>query len=123
MASLEVGHVYVVRTTLNKPLPKDKITICVAAGENYFLWFNTKPQPHGFGQLPCTAEDHPALSHDCYLDLSRLTCFSPNEIATARHRGTISDALRERIVQMVEAGIETLPTRHAQLIRDAFSRR
>jgi hypothetical protein len=77
------GHVYVVFTTLTKP-PKDKIVLCICDEKNLFVWFNTKAQRHGAGQLKCAAGDHTALTRDCYLDLSRVTTFQPHEIANAK---------------------------------------
>ncbi|MFG1461776.1 hypothetical protein V5F77_02670 [Xanthobacter sp. DSM 24535] len=110
-----VGHVYVVHTTLARP-PKDKITICICAGENLFFWINTKPQRHGLGQLPLTAVEHAALSHDCFLDCSRATTFSPYELNTSQHRGTISAALALRIVESLRNDPpKTLPRRFVQL--------
>lgn len=121
MASLRVGHVYVIHTTLTRPEPKDKITVCVSAGDGYFVWFNSEPPHHGVGQLPCGESDHNALSKECFLDLSRITFFGEAEVSTARDRGPVSDELRDRILAVIDAGIETLPPRHAQILRDAFS--
>jgi hypothetical protein len=121
MVSVEVGRVYVVFTTLTKPKPKEKIVLCVCAKANLFVWFNTDPQRHGAGQLKCSEEDHPALSHDCYLDLSRVTTFRPVELANAQRRDLISTELRKRICGVIEAGVETLPPRFAQLIGENFS--
>jgi len=95
------GHVYIIRTTLARP-PKDKITICVCAAENLFFWINSKPQRHGVGQIELTATDHSALTHDCFLDCSRVTTFSQREMNAAQHRGCISAALAERIVLALE---------------------
>lgn len=122
MASLEVGHVYVVWTALARSGPKNKITLCVSADESLFLWFNTNSAHHGIGQLSCSPSDHQALDHDCYLDLSRLTFFSPGELATARDRGVISNDLCDRVLEMLRHGIETLPPRHARLIQENLSK-
>jgi hypothetical protein len=121
MACCEVGHVYVVRTVLTKP-PKDKITICVCAAENLFLWINTKPRPHGVGQFAMAMADHAALTHDCYLDCSRVTTFSA-ELATALHRGPISKALASRIVVFLKkTPPKTLPGKHLNLITTNLSK-
>lgn len=120
MASLEVGHVYIIRTSLTKPLPKDKFTVCVSVSDGFFIWFNTKPQHHGQGQLRCDEHDHKALTRECFLDLSRLTRFGADEIDTARHRGALSRSLCERALAMLDEGIQTLPPRHARIIREAL---
>jgi hypothetical protein len=122
MASVEVGRVYVVFTTLTKPNPKEKIVVCICDKDNLFVWFNTGAQRHGVGQLKCTRADHSALTHDCYLDLSRVTTFRPEEILKAQPRDPISKALKKRICTMVEAGITTLAPRFAKLISDNFSK-
>ena len=115
MASCEVGHVYIVYAVIAKP-PKDKITICVCAAENLFLWINTKPRRDAVGQFALTAMDHAALTHDCYLDCSRVTTFAA-ELASALHRGPISKALAARIVEFVEKKPpKTLPGRYLKLI-------
>jgi hypothetical protein len=115
MACCEVGHVYVVYTVLTKP-PKDKITVCVCAAESLFLWINTKPRPHDIGQFALTAKDHAALTHDCYLDCSRVTTFG-TELASALHRGQISRTLAIRIVEFLKkTPPKTMPGRHLALI-------
>jgi hypothetical protein len=117
MASLKTGHVFVIYTALVlRSLPKDKLTVCICEREALFVWFNTEEALHGIGQLPCSASDHDALTHDCFLDLSRVTTFPPFELNTARDRGPISDELRGAIVEIVETGIKTLPGRFAELI-------
>lgn len=111
-----VGRVYVVHTSLTRPLPKDKITVCICAAENLFFWINTKPAAHGHGQLPLAASDHSALSHECYLDCSRVTTFPPNEIAAAQERDAISQELAQRIVAFLrDTPPKTLPGRHLQI--------
>jgi hypothetical protein len=116
MASCEVGKVYVVYTVLAKP-PKDKITICVCAAENLFLWINTNPRSNAVGQFALTARDHSALTHDCYLDCSRVTTFAEAELESAHHRGPISKALAERIVDFLDkTPPKTLPGKHLKLI-------
>jgi hypothetical protein len=121
MASVECGHVYIVFTTLSKPEPKKKIVLCICEVSNLFVWFNTAAQRHGCGQLKCAPGDHPALSRDCYLDLSRVTTFRSIEIANAKPRGPISDDLKKRICCIVEAGIPTLLPVHAKIILRNFS--
>ena len=116
MAFCEVGHVYIAYAVIAKP-PKDKITICVCAAENLFLWINTKPRQHAVGQLALGARDHSALTHDCYLDCSRVMTFAGAELASAHHRGPISKALAARIVEFLEkTRPKTLPGKHLKLI-------
>jgi hypothetical protein len=116
MASVECGHVYVVLTTLTKPEPKEKIVLCICEKSNLFVWFNAEAQRHGAGQLKCAAGDHPALTRECYLDLSRVTTFQPHEIANAKPRGPVSDELKKKVCEMVEAGVPTLIPLFAKLI-------
>ena len=115
---MNVGHVYVVRTTLTRP-PKDKITICICAAENLFFWINTDPRPHGVGQLQLVASDHDALTHECYLDCSRVTTFSEAEMAAAGRRGGISKDLAGRIATyLAESPPKTLPGKHLRIAID-----
>lgn len=118
---LEAGHVYVIFTKLTKPEPKHKIVVCISPDPPFFVWFNTSPQSHGIGQLPCSADDHDALTRDCYLDLSRVTTFLFDEIASAESRGPLSDEMKGRICELISAGIETLPPRFARIILENLS--
>lgn len=118
---MNVGHVYVVFTTLARP-PKDKITLCICAADNLFFWINTEPQRHGVGQLPLAATDHSALSRDCHLDCSRVTTFLPPELDAAQARGTISVKLAERIVDFLATDPpKTLSPKHVRLAIDSLS--
>lgn len=85
-AELVTGHVYVIFATIAKP-PKDKLTICVCAGKNLFLWINTKRNDRQDGQLPLRADDHGVLDRDCFLDCSFVSTFPPVSLASARDRG------------------------------------
>ena len=115
------GHVYVVYTALTRP-PKDKLTVCICAAENLFFWINTEPRRHNIGQLPLGAADHTALSHDCFLDCSRVTTFSAIELGSAQQRGAISSDLARRIVNLLETEPpKTLPPRHVKLAIDNLS--
>lgn len=116
MASLEIGHVYVVKTTLTKP-PKEKIVICICNVDNLFFWFNTKSQHHGIGQLPCCADDHSALSHDCFLDISRVTTFLPAEIEAAQDRGALSAEFKQKVQTLLSDGIATLAPKFLDLAK------
>jgi hypothetical protein len=115
---VNVGHVYVVNTTLARPA-KDKLTICICAGDNLFFWINTDPRPHGVGQFALAADDHAALTRDCHLDCSRATTFLPNELRDAKHRGAISSDLAARIVQhLTDHAPKTLTPRYLKLAID-----
>ena len=99
---MNVGHLYVVNTTLTRP-PKDKLVICVCPASKLFIWINTLPRQHGVAQLQLAAVDHGALTHECYLDCSRVTTFLKHELDAALDRGRISPALAQRIVAFVQA--------------------
>lgn len=115
---MNVGHVYVVNTTLARPT-KDKITICICAADDLFFWINTDPRPHGVGQFALEAADHAALTHACHLDCSRATTFLQNEIRGAKHRGAISSDLATRIVQyLTDNPPKTLTPRYLKLAID-----
>lgn len=115
MVSFNVGHVYVIHTTLTRP-PKEKIAICICDKRNLFFWVNTNQRAHGIGQLPLVASDHHALSHDCFLDCSRVTTFSEHELGDAKHRGPVSEDLARRIVAFLQKEPpRTLPQGHVTL--------
>lgn len=110
-----LGSVYIVNTALARPA-KDKITLCICAADNFFFWINTKPQVHGVGQFQLTAADHNALTHDCYLDCSRLTTFPGHELKIAKDRGVISSQLAKAIVEFLAHNPpKTLPPAHVKL--------
>jgi len=117
------GHVYVIHTIIAKP-PKDKITVCICAADNLFFWINTNPQRHGVGQLPLVAADHSAaLTHDCFLDCSRVVTHPQNELDAALHRSAISPALARRIVEFLENHPpKTLPPRHLKVAIDNLAK-
>jgi hypothetical protein len=118
---VKVGQVCVVRTTLSRP-PKDKLTVCICANENLFFWINTEPRAHGEGQFALAASVHPALSHDSYLDCSRVTTFPPVELKAAETRDLISAELASRIVQFLEkTPPKTLAPRYRKLAIDNLS--
>jgi hypothetical protein len=118
---LNLGHVYVVYTTLARP-PKDKITICVCAVNGFFLWINTEPRQHGIGQFPLARADHACLTHDCFLDCSRVIVHSEAEIAAAAQRGPISKDLATRIVAyLTKSPPKTFAPRHLRLVIEQLS--
>jgi hypothetical protein len=118
---VKIGHVYIVHTTLTRP-PKDKITICICAAENLFLWINTEARVHGVGQLPLIAADHAALDRDCYLDCSRVTTLQPYELKNAIHRGPISRGLAQRIIKhLTDEPPRTLVPRYLKLAIENLS--
>src|SRR5580658_5264638 len=91
---------YMSSTRTSRPA-KDKITICICETELLFFWINTEPRSHGIGQFLLQQRDHAALSHDCYLDCSRVTTFPAHELRAAEHRRAISRELASRIVVFI----------------------
>ena len=97
---MTVGFVYVVETALANP-QKEKITLCVCAADNLFFWFNTNPARHGVGQLPLDKDDHHYLTHDCFLDCSRVTTFPSHELDEAKPISLISKDLASKIADFL----------------------
>jgi hypothetical protein len=59
------------------------------------------------------------LTRDCFLDCSRVTTFSQDELKSAQLRGTISSDLARRIVEFLERDPpKTLPPRYIKLAID-----
>ncbi|MBJ6122693.1 hypothetical protein [Sphingomonas mollis] len=92
---------FVVYTALSKP-SKDKIVVCVGNNPPIFFWVNTDPRFHGIGQMRLSGNDHTALTHDCYLDCSRVTTFPAHELRAARQRDPITTDLADAIVKFLE---------------------
>lgn len=112
---MTVGHIYVIDTALARP-PKEKITVCICTSDNLFFWINTKPARHGDGQLPLSKGEHFYLTHDCFLDCSRVTSFPPDELNAAKHIGPISREMAQRVIKLlVDSPPKTLPKRYADL--------
>jgi hypothetical protein len=108
-----VGHIYVIDTALARP-PKEKITVCICTADYLFFWINTKPARHGDGQLPLSKGEHFYLTHDCYLDCSRVTSFPPDELDAAKPIGPISKEMARRIINLLTNDPpKTLPKRYA----------
>jgi|GEM_PF-1541267 len=116
MASCKVGHVYIVETVLTKP-PKAKFALCVCIAHGYFVWINTKVAPHGNDQIALEAGIHELVTHDSFLDLSRVVVHSTAELEDAKEFPCISRDLRDRIIAAIEAGLIVLPARHATIIK------
>ena len=116
MASCKVGHVYIVDTLLTKP-PKAKFALCVCIDPQYFLWINSKPQSNGRDQLALKTGCHRLVSHDSFLDLSRIVAHSPVELENAREFERISSELIHCILDAIDNGLDVLPKRHADLIK------
>lgn len=95
--------------------PHDKIALCICDKKNFFFWFNSEAAFHGQGQLPISAGEHGAITKDCFLDLSGVKGISETELASAKDRGPISDALSARIIQMLKDPIDTLSEVHKTL--------
>lgn len=117
---MSLGDVLVVYTALSRP-PKDKIVICVGDNPPLFFWINSDPRYHGIGQMPLSAADHPALTHDCYLDCSRVTTFPAHELRAAQQRDLITTALADAIADFLEhARPTTLPATQREAICQAL---
>ena len=95
--------------------PHDKIALCVCDQQSFLFWFNSSSAFHGHGQLPISSGEHPAITKDCFLDLSGVKGISAAEASAARDRGAISDALKARILAALSNPIATLPDAHRQL--------
>jgi hypothetical protein len=118
---VNLGRVYVVRTTLSRT-PKDKLTICICEKDGLFFWINTDQRSHGIGQLALAGTEHSALSHDCFLDCSRATTFLPLELRAAQPRDLISAELAARIVQFLkDAPPKTLAPRFLKIAIENLS--
>jgi hypothetical protein len=91
--------------------------------KSLFFWINTESRQHGIGQFPLTPADHSSLKHNCFLDCSRVTVFSDEEIAAAADRGPISQNLAARIIAyLTKSPPKTLAPRHLNNILDQLSR-
>jgi hypothetical protein len=118
---VNVGHIYVVNTTLARPT-KDKLTVCICGSDGLFFWINTDARQHGVGQLALHSTDHAALRHDCFLDCSRATTFLPNELRSAQPRGPISADLSARVVKyLTDTPPKTLTPRYLKLAIENLS--
>lgn len=113
---MNIGSVYVLYTALSKP-PKNKIVLCVGNDPPLFFWINTLPRFHGIGQMQLAGADHSALTHDCYLDCSRVTTFPTHELRDAEERDPITTMLADAIAAFLETNQPaTLPATHRQTI-------
>src|SRR5262249_26487238 len=115
MAFCKVGHIYVVNTSLTTP-PKAKFALCVCIQDGYFLWINSAARLHGHDQMKLPAGCHQLIKHDSYLDLSRIVVHRPIELESAQEFPIISHDLCQKIIDYVESGLKTLPTRQARRI-------
>ena len=118
--SLVVGNVYVVFCHWIKP-PHDKIAVCLCAQRGWFFWFNSKAAPHAVAQIAIDKGEHPAISKDCFLDLSGVRVFSPNELRAAQDRGPLSAATRAKIAPLLLSPIKLLPDAHRTLAASALA--
>lgn len=82
--------------------PKVKLALCVCSESNWFLLINTLPRFHGVGQMPLAEDDHIALTHECYMDCSKLFSFPVAERAASRDRGVISEEIADKLIEFVE---------------------
>ncbi|HEY7548902.1 MAG TPA: hypothetical protein VH913_05210 [Hyphomicrobiaceae bacterium] len=110
--TLVCGHIYVVWCSYARPQPKEKLYVCFCDQRSLFFFINTKAALLAEAQVALAAADHPALTHDCFLDLSQAVTFPPQHLAAAQDRGPISADLTRRVRTALEAGIKTLPKQH-----------
>lgn len=117
---MSIGKVYRVFTNLTKPSPKEKIILRVSDTECLYIWFNSKPQLDineniKIGQIPVVANAHEALSHDSYLDASRLIYHEQSEVV--REYSIISSHLATHIVSYLsETPPKTLTPQQIKMI-------
>ena len=109
-----LGHVYVYYCHWIKN-PHDKIGLCIRSNPNWFFWFNSDAAFHGHGQVLVKNAEHPAITKDCYLDLSGVRAASYEELKGAVDRGIIGVPLRTRILVVLQNPIEPLPDAHRNI--------
>jgi len=114
---LKLGHVYIIETVLTKP-PKAKFAICVSVGDGFFVWINSRARAEGHDQLPIAAGCHSLIRHESHIDLSRIVCHQPYELANAQEFEMISRDLRDAIVNKIGDGLMLLPPVHSRLIAE-----
>ena len=100
---------------MTKP-PKAKFALCVCVANGFYVWINSKPRPHGHDQMPLSTGCHELVEHDSFLDLSRVVIHPEYEMDDAREFPMISPGLRDDIVAFIEAGLMTMPPRHASIV-------
>ncbi|WP_312361947.1 hypothetical protein [Ensifer sp.] len=115
MASCKLGHIYIVPTVLTKP-PKDKYAICVCVADGYFIWVNTEARQDGIDQLQIPAGCHRLIRHVSHVDLSRIVKHPDFELDNAKEFECISAHLAQGVIDRVQAGLDLLPAKHAELI-------
>lgn len=115
----ELGRVYLVPTrTLAS---HDKIVICCIEPDR-FIWINSAPnQRRPEAQVPIGENEHSALTHDSFIDLSRITTFLPSELEQAEPRDMISPVIAQRIIVAL-ASVVTLTVGQSKQIAEAFAK-
>jgi hypothetical protein len=117
MASCKLGYIYVVPTSLVRgPAPKTKFALCVCVAENYFVWINTNARLDGLDQLEIEAGCHQLITHTSHVDLSRIIMHREYELAQAKEFPCISDDVCRRIVERIEAGLDLMPQKYADIV-------
>jgi hypothetical protein len=112
--TFQLGYVYVIYCSWIKP-PHDKISLCIDDKNSWFFWFNSEKKVHGIGQVAAPQACHGAIVKDCFLDISGVKTFSPNDLATARDRGPLVDPFRTTVRDALTAGVSLLPASHRDL--------
>lgn len=117
--NFQLGYVYVIFCSWINPA-HDKISLCISTEHNWFFWFNSDAKHHGIGQLPAPNGCHPAITKDCFLDLSGVKTFTPKDLATARDRGPLSNPFKVLVINTLNAGVSLLPASHRDLALTAL---
>lgn len=120
MASCKLGHIYIINTAIANP-QKEKFAICVGVVEKFFVWINTLPRPHGKDQLPITSGCHELVTHDSFIDLSRVVIHDGWEFDDAKEFSQIDKTLCTAILNALSAGLEVMPPRHSDIIYKSLS--
>jgi hypothetical protein len=108
------GYVYVIYCSWINP-PHDKISLCIDEKNNWFFWFNSNKKVHDIGQVPAPNGCHGSIVKECFLDISSVKTFSPNDLATARDRGPLNDPFKTTVRDALTAGVKLLPPLHSNL--------
>jgi hypothetical protein len=106
--NIQVGDVIRVMARFARPKPKIKLLICVCPIQYKYMVINTDPFHAAMSaQLPVAISELTLLSHDSYIDTSKLVTLSEAETQfevdadPSCLRGTLSPTLRQKIKALV----------------------
>lgn len=112
--SFQPWHVYVVDVSTIEP-PKPKLCLCFHGGPPpLFFFINTHPWLPASDQFRISPAEHPALTHDSFIDLSAAREFSPLDLQTCQPRGPLAPDTLGRIDSALRL-VQALPERHRRL--------